>query len=269
MTARAGTGNGRGGVPARACYVYGIVPAGTRTPDDLRGVTDPPARIGVVGRGRVAAVVSEVPVDRPLGTAADLRAHAGVLDTLAARHTAVLPIRFGAVVRDSHAVEEDLLAPYEEEFHAALEELAGHAQFTVHCDYREEELLRDIVADRADIARLREDVATQGEAAGHYLRVRLGELIADEIAARRDEDATVLADSLARHATAVAPARSGPAEQRFSAAFLVRETERAAFEQAAEGLARRWAGRLRVRLLGPLAPYDFAAAFTEAAEGIG
>ncbi|MCU7826296.1 GvpL/GvpF family gas vesicle protein [Kitasatospora sp. DSM 101779] len=264
---RAPTGSAKRTLASRACYVYGIVPAGTRAPDGLRGVTGPPARIDVVDRGRVAAVVSEVPVDRPLGTAADLRAHAGVLDTLAARHTAVLPIRFGSVVRDTRAVEEDLLAPYEREFHAALQRLAGHTQFTVRCDYREEELLREILADRADISGLREDVAELGDEAGHHQRVRLGELIADEVAARRDEDAGFLADCLAPHATAVAPSRPGAAEQGFTTAFLVRDAGRAAFEQAAEGLARRWAGRLRIRLLGPLAPYDFATGIAEAAEG--
>ncbi|WP_030275399.1 hypothetical protein [Streptomyces sp. NRRL B-24484] len=51
--ARAGTGGGAT-APTRACYVHGTVPAGTRTPDGVRGVTDPPARVDVVDRGRVA-----------------------------------------------------------------------------------------------------------------------------------------------------------------------------------------------------------------------
>ncbi|MEV6206254.1 GvpL/GvpF family gas vesicle protein [Kitasatospora sp. NPDC051914] len=260
---------GNGGVDPQACYVYGIVPAGTPLPDRLQGVTDPSVPVELVGRGRVAAVVSTVPADRPLGTAADLRAHADVLDTLAAARNAVLPMRFGAVLRDTETVTEDLLDPYEEEFHDALQEIEGHAQFTVRCDYREDELLREILVDREDIARLRDDIAALSEEAGRYHRIRLGELVAGEVAARRDEDAAVLADCLAPHAAAIAPAEPGVAEQGFSAAFLVRDGARTEFEQAAEGLARRWAGRLRVRLLGPIAPYDFAARIAGTAEGDG
>jgi hypothetical protein len=37
----------------------------------------------------------------------------------------------------------------------------------------------------------------------------------------------------------------------------VERTDSAAFEQAVEECGRRSVGRLRIRLVGPLAPYDF------------
>jgi hypothetical protein len=43
----------------------------------------------------------------------------------------------------------------------------------------------------------------------------------------------------------------------FGGAYLVDHLARGAFETAAEQLAARWRDRARVRLLGPLAPYDF------------
>jgi hypothetical protein len=42
-----------------------------------------------------------------------------------------------------------------------------------------------------------------------------------------------------------------------AAAFLVRQADAAAFERRVEEVARRHAARLRVRLVGPTAPYDF------------
>ena len=97
----------------RACYVYGVVP-GDRSDDavrDLGGVGDPDAAVTLVRHGDQAAVVSEVPLDKPLGTPEDLRAHARVLDALAAQSSPVLPFRFGTVVRDTTAVTDELLAP--------------------------------------------------------------------------------------------------------------------------------------------------------------
>ncbi|MFF7244373.1 GvpL/GvpF family gas vesicle protein [Embleya sp. NPDC008237] len=82
-----------------ACYVYGLVPAGTALPPDAVGVGHPASAITLVEHDAVAAVVGEVSVEQPLGTPEDLRTHARVLDGLAAS-TTVLPFRFGTVLRD-------------------------------------------------------------------------------------------------------------------------------------------------------------------------
>ena len=49
--------------------------------------------MSTVAFGRVAAIVSDVPTDRPLGVRGDLVAHEMVLDAVAARD-AVVPMRF-------------------------------------------------------------------------------------------------------------------------------------------------------------------------------
>lgn len=241
-----------------ACYVYGIVPTGV-DPSGLEGIGDPPAPVGLVPHQGIAALVSGVMVNGPLGTAADLKGHARVLDTLAA-HDPVLPMRFGAVVRDLGAVVDELLAPHEEEFLSALEELRGTAQFTLRATYRQERILRDVLADREDIARLREDVAALPEEATYYERVRLGEMIAKEITTRREADTALALERLEPLAVAVraAPATDTVGDQAVNASFLVAKAGWETFEATAEDLAREWAQRATVRLLGPLAPYDFA-----------
>ncbi|MFH9354096.1 GvpL/GvpF family gas vesicle protein [Kitasatospora sp. NPDC017646] len=241
-----------------ACYVYGIVTADA-DPSTLEGIGEPPARVTLVRHRGIAALVSDLVVNGPLGTAADLRGHARVLDTLAARG-AVLPLRFGAVVRDVEAVADELLASHEEEFLNALEELRDTAQFTLRAAYRQERILRDVLADREDIARLREDVAALPEEAAYYERVRLGEMIAREIATRREADTALALERLEPLAVTVsaAPASEAVGDQAVSASFLVAKADWEAFEAAAEDLARDLAHRATVRLLGPLAPYDFA-----------
>ncbi len=67
---------------------------------------------------------SEISVDRPLGTPEDLQAHAHLLDGTSGV-APVLPLRFGAVMTDDTAVEEELLAAHADEFAAALQELEG------------------------------------------------------------------------------------------------------------------------------------------------
>ncbi|WP_196771136.1 GvpL/GvpF family gas vesicle protein, partial [Mycobacterium colombiense] len=55
-------------------YVYGIVPADVQVEEHARGVGDPPAKVDVVREGDIAALISDVPTDRPLGTPEDLQA---------------------------------------------------------------------------------------------------------------------------------------------------------------------------------------------------
>ena len=71
-------------------------------------------------------------------------------------------------------------------------------------------------------------------------------------------DLQTLVGAVAPYAAAIAPRASSAVDGAVDAAFLVRRPQRSGFEQAAEDLARFWRNRIRLRLLGPLAPYDFA-----------
>lgn len=242
-----------------ACYVYGVVPAGTSAPEGLMGLGDPPAPVSLLSEGGIAAVVSEIPGDGPIGTARDLRSHARVLDTLAAGGTPVLPFRFGAVLSDAHAVETELLNPAGRRFRGALDELDGWVQFTVRGSYREERLLRDVLAAHPDIADLREATRGRPEQAQRHQLITLGELVADAVADARAADARALLEWLGPHAGSYRQAEVTGGDEAVNIAFLVRIDDRIAFERGAEQLALRWADRIELRLLGPLAPYDFAA----------
>jgi hypothetical protein len=122
-----------------ATYVYGLVPADAELPDDLVGL-GPSGSVSVVAHEGVAAVVGDVPTDRPIGTRDDLVAHESVVDRIAAV-TTVLPMRFPAVIEDSSVVEE-LLAPHHETFARGLEALEGTVQYTLKARYDTDVLLR-------------------------------------------------------------------------------------------------------------------------------
>jgi hypothetical protein len=246
-----------------ACYVYGVVPADTPAPEGLTGLGDPPSAVTLLPQGSIAAVVSDVPGDGKIGTPRDLRSHAMVLDTLAAGGTPVLPFRFGAVLNDLHAVETELLGPAEEKFRGALEELGGWVQFTVRGSYSEERLLRDVLAAHPDIADLREATRGMPEQAERHQLIRLGELVADAVADAREQDSRALLEQLGPHAGSYRQAEVAGGDEAVNIAFLVRIGDRLGFEKAAEELALRWADRIELRLLGPLAPYDFATAAVE------
>ena len=240
---------------ARGWYVYGIVRAGTEQPD-LVGVDDQPVR--VLEHGAVAAVVAAVGLDQARAARADVVAHSTVLDAFAGRGP-VIPVRFGSVLESSDAVVAELLAPDHDRFVALLDDLAGRAQFNLRARYDEAAVLAEVVADDPEIGRLREITRDQPEEAVYADKVRLGELVARSLETKREADTQILLDLLLPHTAAYHLREGGALEDLADVAFLVNDEQREAFEDAAESAAEAFHPRARLRLLGPLAPYDFVA----------
>lgn len=239
-----------------AYYVYGIVPDDVELTPDAVGIGDPPAEVRLVREGEVAALVSEIDPSQPVGTPEDLRAHADLLDA-AATTAPVLPMRFGSVLMNEGAVRDELLAPYHQEFADALAQLEGRVQFTVRARYIEDALLREIVQARPDIAQLRESLSGTPEEATRNERIQLGQLINDAIVQMRQLDSDDLLEKLSSHS--VSSVMREPTHELDAAhiAFLVASDEHDSFREAVDEVEQGWSERVNVRLLGPMAPYDF------------
>jgi hypothetical protein len=242
--------------PARARCVYGIVPWGARLAGGAQGIGDPAAEVSLLRHEQIAAVTSGVPANRALGTRRDLLRFSSLLDTIA-RSTPVLPMRFGAVLADADAVVGELLAPHHGRFARALSALEGRAQFTVKARYVKDAVLREVLEEEPEIVRLSEELRHRPVEASYYERIRLGELISRAVERRRQADMVALVDELTPYARSVAWRPAATEDGIVDAALLVDRDRWPALERGLEGIARRLAGRMRLRLLGPLAAYDF------------
>jgi hypothetical protein len=237
-----------------ARYVYGLVSADTELPPNLDGL-GPSGRVSTIAHERIAAIVSDVPTDRPLGTRDDLIAHERVLDTIAER-SAVLPMRFPAVVEEEGVVQE-LLAPHQERFVEALARVDGLVQFTLKGRYEQDAVLREIAQADEEIMALRERVRDLPEDASYYDRIRLGELVVNAMKQRREADGRRVLERLQPFATDISTRPVAQPDDVLNAAFLVARDQVKQFDDAVEEVGRDLAGRVRFRVVGPLAPYDF------------
>ncbi|MHA6618757.1 GvpL/GvpF family gas vesicle protein [Pseudonocardia sp. DLS-67] len=235
-------------------YVYGLVGADTELPDDLKGL-GPSGKVSTVVHGDVAAIVSDVPADRPLGTRDDLLAHESVVDTVAAI-AAVLPMRFPAVVEEDGVVEE-LLVPHHDHFVAALDGLEGRVQYTLKGRYEQDVVLREVLEELPEVRELQAEIRDLPEDATYHQRLRLGELVVGALEEERDAEAEELVQRLEPHVVGVVMHDPGQPDDVVNAAFLVERERVREFEDAVEQQGERLHGRVRMRLLGPLAPYDF------------
>jgi gas vesicle protein GvpL/GvpF len=244
-------GDGRTGV-----YVYGIVPGDVEIEPGTAGVGDPPGEVRAVRYRDLTALVSDVDLDRPLGRAEDLFTHEELLDTSAA-DVAVLPLRFGAVLASDYAVTEEVLSPHYDEFAAALRQLDGHAEYIVKGRYIEHAVLSDVLEQDPEAARLGQQISGTDPVEARDQRLRLGEMVAAAIAAKRETDTRALGEAVSGQVTASVVRPPTDELDAVYAAFLVETGKAEGLRQAVERLAGEWHDRMDLRLIGPLAAYDF------------
>ena len=253
MTAQAAAGPTAPDTEA-AVFLYGIVAADRALPG-LAGLDGAPVR--TVAHGRLAAVVSDVALDRGTSRRADLLVYSTVLEELA-NGGAVLPVSFGTALPDEEVVVAEVLAPQEERLADLLAELDGLHQYNLRAEYVEETVLAEIVAGDEEVRSLRERTRDLPEEAAYGERVRLGELVARALEVRGAEDAATLMEAVvphvAEHLSRSEPGGAGPI---LDVALLVEDDRAEQMVQRLEELAEAVHERIRLRLVGPLPPYDF------------
>jgi hypothetical protein len=192
-----------------------------------------------------------------LAAARALREHWRVLEEAASQAT-VIPVKFGTVMESDDAVRADLLDAQAEWLTERLAELAGRVQLNVKAEYDEQRLLREIVSAAPKIAALRERVRGLPEAAGYYDRIRMGELVAAEVASRRRDDEALALRRLQPVAVAARAEDVTSQDGAFNLSFLVESGDVDRFSQAVGTLREELGERIALRYVGPLPPYSFA-----------
>ena len=237
-------------------YVYGVLSGAHQGRVSVGGVEG--AQVRTIEHGGLAALVSTVDADA-LAAARELRAHWRVLEE-ASKTTTVLPVRFGTVMESDDAVREQLLERGGEGLTALLDQLSGRVQLNLTGDYDEQALLSAVVREVPAVATLRERVQKLSDSAGYYDRIRLGELVAGQVARRRDEDTALALARLEPLAVAASAEQSHSPNAAFNLAFLVEGGEVDAFSEAVGRLRAELGERVMLRYVGPLPPYSFAEA---------
>ena len=234
-----------------ALHVYGVVAATTPLPGVLLGRQQAPVRLVV--DGDLAAVVSEIDAEARVRRD-DLLAHARVLETLVEGST-VLPMRFGVIVETDEGVAHNILEAGESRLASLLNLFDGLVQVTVKAYHVEEQALRDLLRERPEIRRLRDQAATGPSS--YHSQLRLGETIAAGLDALASADASMLNEQLSGLAERIVLADVAGKNQVLDAALLVQRAARTRTDEGIARLSRTLPDRLRLRYIGPQPPYSF------------
>jgi len=234
------------------CYVYGVVPAGAEV-EGLLGVDDQEVRF--VDAGDVAVAVTPLDLDRPPARRKELLAHSRVVDALAAIGP-VVPVRFGSVMVDEQAAVDEVLSD-DRDLASLLERLAEVAQLNLRATYAEEQVLAEVLEHDPVAADLRRRTRDLPPGTMHPDLVRLGERVSHGLDAIREHDRSELMSHIAPLTVASRPRPTGGTDGLLDVALLVPREHLVAVEENLEQLAESVHPRIRLRLVGPVPPYDF------------
>jgi hypothetical protein len=228
----------------QAVYVYGVIRGGEAVEITTEGI-EGAGRARLLRHDGMAALVADVSPDP---------------EVLAegARHTTVLPMRFGVVFPDERRIVDEFLGPSGGELASLLDRFEGMVEATLRGVFEDEDArLREVVEQEPEIARLRDQVREVPEDAGYYARIRLGELVASALEARRAAEERRILDRLQPLAHAVDRDTELAERVVVKAAFLIERPKLQAFDREVDALARELAGRIRFTYAGPLALHSF------------
>jgi len=235
-------------------YVYGVVAStGGWTPAG-EGVDG--RRVEPVERGAIAALVSDAPTVPVKATRRNLTAHSRVLAEVVAERC-VLPMQFGVVMPDREAVREELLDLHADRLAAQLDAFKPYVELDVRILCPEDALLRTVLAERGDIADLRARLEGRSLESTYYERIRLGELVAQAVAEKRQAITDRLIGRLEPNAAAIEPGDALHEQMLANVAFLVRRDDVAKFDAAVEEAGEEFGPAVRMSYMGPLAPHHF------------
>ncbi len=239
-------------------FIYGIVPSDVEPTPEAEGIGSPPGEVTTIRHGDLAALVSEVGLDEPLGRPADLTAYEALLDGTVVV-APVLPVRFGTVMTGEDAVD-DLLDAHHDRLVAALAELEDRLQYTVHGRFDEQAFVGGFLAGNAAAAALADQVRGRPEAETREQRIRLGEMISQAVELHREAENRELVDAVGPSAVANAVHPPSHELDAVKVAFLVAADDEDDFIRSVEEFAEQRRDLIRMRLRGPVAPYDFVSA---------
>ena len=250
-------------------YLYCLVRSGNGHPFGRRGLSakcidGTGGKMCAVSFHDLSLVVSECPKPYYDPTRSNLMAHQKVIEEVMEKGFEPLPVRFSTVAchSGSTAAEERVVKVLRRrfgEFQGLLGDMEDKVELGLKAFWRKERLFDEIVSENRDIRALR-DRMTAAPPEGLAWRnesLRLGTMVSDAMAAKREQDARRIVSALRPLAYDYKTNKVSSDMMLLNGAFLVCKERVTEFDKAVQKLDERYGERMKLKYVGPLPPFNF------------
>jgi hypothetical protein len=237
-------------------YIYGLVRAGETAPITAPAIMGGDASLRFITVGQVAALVSDVPSDDITANRRNMMTHTRVLE-VAMQDRTIVPMRFGMVAAsEAHVLRG--LAPQAERLIAMLDDLDERIEAGVRMTWDQPTLMAEVVRETPKLAKMAASIAKRSQNETYYERIELGRLTDEALKLKRDRECAAILERLARHAVRKVLHKPGEDMVVLNAALLIDRAVERAFMAEVEAIEAENGERLRIKVVAPAPPYNFA-----------
>jgi Gas vesicle synthesis protein GvpL/GvpF len=238
---------------SRGKYVYCIIEAG----DPLRfgpiGIGADPSDVYTVHYKKLAAVVSDAPLEVLDSTRENVLAHERVNETVMREHT-VIPMSFGTIFKTREDIVE-LLRSAAEAFGDVLNKMQNKLEFGLKVLWDRDQAIREVEHEDEDISRLKKEISGQ-KGPTYFARMQYGRLIDTALQARSERYVADILEQLREVSVASRINKPIGDKMIMNAAFLISRDQESAFDAKVKSIASRF-DKLTFKYTGPWPPYNF------------
>jgi hypothetical protein len=233
--------------------VYCIIEAADALRFGPIGIGVDPSEVYTVHYKRLAAVVSDAPLEVLDSTRENVLAHERVNDTVMREHT-VIPMSFGTIFKTREDIVE-LLRSAAEAFGDVLNKMQNNLELGLKVLWDRDQSVREVEAEDEDISRLKKEISGQ-KGPTYFARMQYGRLVDSALQSRSERYVAEILDEL--RDVSVASRINKPIGDKMimNAAFLITRDLEGAFDARVKSIASRF-DKLTFKYTGPWPPYNF------------
>lgn len=214
-------------------------------------------KIHMVTLGKLAAVVSDSPLQEYPITRENTITHQEVIEEVVRECSPVLPISFGTIAESSALIKERMLKIKQDELLDALAEVEGKVELNLKAIWLDmPAIFQKVAAEDQDIARFKKEFA--GRTLGRDEAIEIGKMVASGLEARREN---IRGEILSLLEDIVVDKKDTPllGEQMiFNLAVLIPENKQKAFDKLVRNLDEKYKEEnVYFKYIGPTPPFNF------------
>ncbi len=236
-------------------YLYGIFPEVIPTEITLKGLDSQPVYSHILDG--FTFLYSEAKQEKYLASRRNLLNHEKVLEeVMHTGYTAVLPLRFGLVVKNWDTVITQLIQPYKEQLKELFTKLTGRREVSVKIFWDPKSELQAMMESNLDLKQKRDQM--EGKALSMEEVINIGQLIENNLKSRKESVIQAFFNELRPLADEVIESDTMTEDMIYNAAFLIPWDKESIFSERIEAIDQKFGERLRIRYNNFTAPYTFA-----------
>ena len=235
-------------------YLYAVVPGPLERTFDFPGLNG--SQVYTVSNGRVAAVVSDLPLERLRPERRHLAAQQAVLQGLMKAAPALLPMSFGIIAEGPNAVKR-ILSRNQKAFLQQLERVAGKEEMGLRVSWDVPNIFEYFVTTHPGLRAARDRLLGSQRHPSQEDKVELGRLFDRLLHEDRELYTSQVEEALAHSCREIKRNRCRAESEVMNLACLVGREAEAAFEADVFAAARLFDNNFGFDYNGPWAPHNF------------